>query len=58
MRRSRKCILTLKSPEDVVIPVMGMSGSGKTTFISLCTQRPMEELGDELLSSENLDSML
>jgi GTP1/Obg family GTP-binding protein len=35
--------LTSKSPGDVLIPVMGMPGSGKSTFVSLCTGEELDE---------------
>lgn len=34
-------------PSDVVVAVMGMTGSGKSTFVSLCTNEDVE-IGHDL----------
>jgi len=42
------------SPEDVFIVVMGMTGTGKTKFISLCTGEPfLEDSNNTLLSCKH-----
>jgi ABC-type multidrug transport system ATPase subunit len=46
-------ILTIYSPEDAIIVVMGMTGAGKSTFISHCTKEPQPEGIDGLLSCKN-----
>ena len=37
------------SPQDIIIPIMGVSGSGKSKFISHCTDEPVQ-IGDDLYS--------
>ncbi|KPI34877.1 uncharacterized protein AB675_2253 [Cyphellophora attinorum] len=37
------------NPDDIVIPVMGITGSGKSTFISLCTEEKVD-IGHGLMS--------
>ena len=43
-------IPTTLSPQDIIIPIMGITGSGKSQFISLCTDEPVD-IGHELYSS-------
>lgn len=44
--------LTTSSVEDVFIPVVGMTGAGKTTFICTCTQEKPLKSGGSLSSCE------
>ena len=37
------------SPQDIIIPIMGITGSGKSHFISLSTDEPVQT-GDNLYS--------
>lgn len=41
-------------PTDIFIPVMGVTGAGKSTFISLCTKESVP-IGHELESCAPLD---
>lgn len=43
--------LTLASPEDVVIAVMGITGAGKSTFINHLVDQDVK-IGHELVSCE------
>lgn len=40
------------SDRDVYIPVMGMTGAGKSTFIKQCVQTSAPHVGHGLLSGE------
>jgi ABC-type lipoprotein export system ATPase subunit len=40
VQNSAHCQLIVYSIENVFIAVMGVTGSGKTSFISLCTKQP------------------
>jgi len=44
--------LTLQSKDDVFIAVMGLTGAGKSTFISLCTQETIDIVGHGLSSCQ------
>jgi ABC-type lipoprotein export system ATPase subunit len=41
--------------DDIVIPVMGITGSGKSTFISLCTEEKVD-IGHGLMSCQYTSS--
>lgn len=41
------------SPDDVYIPVMGLTGSGKSTFIELCAGTPRPLVGHGLNSCKH-----
>ena len=39
------------SPQDIIIPIMGITGFGKSKIISLCTDEPVR-IGDDLYSCQ------
>lgn len=46
----------MHSPEDPIIAIMGMTGAGKSTFISQCTGESPPEGADGLFSCEGTPS--
>jgi polynucleotide 5'-kinase involved in rRNA processing len=44
-------LTTSDSPDDVFIAVLGLTGVGKSTFVTLCTQKEIQ-IGHQLESSQ------